>query len=125
MDEQNTPKTPDTFEIPEQPNGAQPASTQPVSLPSNGFVCGLVSLILTVCCAGFGIVSPILAIISLVQHSKYLKAGGEKNSKETAGMIMAIIALVIYGLGLISSVIAGVAGGLGVISEIANGSYYV
>ncbi len=93
---------------------AQPA--QP--LPSDGFVCGLIAVILCVCCCGGGIVSPILAIVSLVQRSKYIKAGGENSGKVVAGLILSIIALVIFAVAVVPSIIVNIATGFAAFSEI-------
>ena len=119
MNEQKFPAEPGAPEgAPNNETSAAEAETEIIeasvrNLPPDGFVCGLISLILTCCCGGcfscvnlastmlsfLSVIPPavalVLAIVSLIQRSKYLKANGEKTARVTAALILSIISLVI------------------------------
>ncbi len=88
------------------PQGNNPPPQQPPESEEvdrygrNSMVLGIISVALTFFCLGVFVVSPVLAIISLVYSAKAKKASGGKyyGSAGVAGMICSIISLVVYAL---------------------------
>ncbi len=79
---------------------------------ANGFIFGLISIILTCCCscipfAGWLVLvaALVFAIISLVQSKKYKKAGLPSNGQLVAGKVLSIISIVINAINILVTVV--------------------
>ncbi len=92
---------------------------------ANGFIFGLISIILTCCCscipfAGWLVLvaALVFAIISLVQSKKYKKAGLPSNGQVVAGKVLSIISIVINGVNILGTVVTIVMYGFSYVAQI-------
>ena len=111
------------------PPPQQPPESEDVErYGKTSMILGIISAAMTFFCMGMFIVSPILAIISLVYSSKAKKASGGKyyGSSGVAGMICSIVSLAVYIiviLAFIILVVTIIATG-GMIEDIVRSTYY-